>query len=1204
MIAALSRPWHKLFAKGTDSDSPVEWQALLGDAVNIPDDAPDFWKQTAKAIDPRFERPHARPEVTVEPLPDVNAGSILCDEKNGTYLQLASEDVFLWQRMDGTRTQIDLVVDYMMQYKAMAPARVAELVETLRSQGLLGEPPDELYMKVVQRIERSTLKGAFGAFTSNILYHEFAIKGIDGLITAVYKAVGRVVYNRPAQIIFWLVSLTGLVAFVLLLASQQFSILGKGELATGAVTLAVFEVLSIFLHEWGHALTVKAFGRKVRRAGFFFLFGLVGVFVDTTDIWPAGKRGRLAVTWAGPFCNMILGGISALLIFVNREAGFAPLAYQFAVSQYSLILLNLTPFLRLDGYYLLSDGLDIPNLRDRASSFLRVAFVSKLKTAWREGYLFPKLSREETILLIFGGLTMLWLINLLGLAVITAPVRMVQTVRMLIQTGFVFDSPMKLAFTVVGLIFTAALLARMVNAIRTWVKRTGRNLQQAKPLRTTLTFGLVALIVALIPDVLSLNRVNSETVVLYTRVLSLIASGLAAIIATRLVRELRGAGLRVALLGMAGTSFLLVALDLTALADLALPVPLLPDSTRHVAAALALIPAALGSLMAMRDTLLLFRSPLRGSLVMSLLAAGALMARLYPLVVEIEPLLTVVGRAWLAAALLMHWYFVRRTLVMPRVALTVTEVETGAILSRTVGAVMREMAQALNEIAGRPALLKLVADFNGQAADADWSLWLTMGGSLGDRTIGTADERAPSYRAALAGLRGQIGAVLGGTFAVDAQARAVAELPLVLRAFFHRWINDDTDGVPADDDRVRLRLAGRRLAETLVIGCARIYGWRLTEQAIGRFNRMAATADWPLYIRGNGRMADDLQGDLLHIAQIYADALQDLLGRLAAVAGAPFVERGVIQVYDGLPWEVRETATTLLFQSLSWAHNIAASEEEPKLAFLHTVPLLNWLAPSDLETLAAQIAPRTFNAGDTVIPIGTYLENAYVVRHGRLNAIQTNGGVHRTFEQIGVGGIIGVRSILDMTPTPYQYVAQTDMTLWLIPKADVTSLLAVVRQLQGDISEEQSANALLARVPLFSGLGAAERASLGRVLKTQRVSAGTVILEEGQPSKGFYIVREGELDVLVRAADGSERLLSHLGLGEFFGESALMTGNPISATIQARTDATLLRLGPEDFFTLVAARLAAPMEQLQTRRAKERMQVQQMAIPTQSPADV
>jgi len=74
------------------------------------------------------------------------------------------------------------------------------------------------------------------------------------------------------------------------------------------------------------------------------------------------------------------------------------------------------------------------------------------------------------------------------------------------------------------------------------------------------------------------------------------------------------------------------------------------------------------------------------------------------------------------------------------------------------------------------------------------------------------------------------------------------------------------------------------------------YGWRLTDTAIGQFNRAAAAANWPLYIRGNGRLADELGGDLLTIAQMYGEALQDLLGRVAGITGAAFVERGVVQV--------------------------------------------------------------------------------------------------------------------------------------------------------------------------------------------------------------------------------------------------------------------------------------------------------------------
>jgi hypothetical protein len=51
--------------------------------------------------------------------------------------------------------------------------------------------------------------------------------------------------------------------------------------------------------------------------------------------------------------------------------------------------------------------------------------------------------------------------------------------------------------------------------------------------------------------------------------------------------------------------------------------------------------------------------------------------------------------------------------------------------------------------------------------------------------------------------------------------------------------------------------------------------------------------------------------------------------------------------------------------------------------------------------------------------------------------------------------------------------------------------------------------------------------------------AGSAVLTQGAESTGFYIVQTGELEVLVRAADGSERLLSTLSPGEFFGETAL-----------------------------------------------------------------
>jgi putative peptide zinc metalloprotease protein len=1174
--------WRDLFPKDLPASDSLGWLSLPADPGP---DSGDLWPQLAKAVDPRFERPRAKAGVAVERLPG-DKGVILSDDKSGAYVHLAPEDFFLWERMDGARTQIDLVVDYCLRYKAMAPARVAALVESLRAQELLVEPPDQLYLNVQKRLTENTFMGRVWAFSQTFLQREFALGGVDGIVGAAYRRGGWVLFTRPVQIGLWLISLAGLIAFLYLLASQQFSALGEGGLVEGALLFGVFQFAALFLHEGAHALTVKAYGRRVRRAGFFLLFGLPGVFVDTTDIWPAGKRAQLAVTWAGPFSNLVLGGLAALLVLFLPGWAFAPAAYQFAVSQYVLIGLNLTPFLRLDGYYLLSDWLEIPNLRLRAGGYLRNGLPNRLRQAWAEGRLLPNFSREEKILVAFGGLSTLWIANLMGLGVITAPVRLMDTLARLAGGGFAGRNPLTILFALVGIFFTLTLLIRGVQMIRGWLERINRALQTAPGWRAALVFGVLALLIAAVPDFLILQGGRAaRTGLLYAHGIALTASALAAAYAARLVRELRGASLRPALLGMLLSAIALLAVNVTAVFSAAWPLPVLRW--------LALTPMLIGAVAAapqlwrLRGAALGWAAVLVGGALGSFAAAASPAAAL--------SLWTLSGHTLSAAALIMHWQLAHRPLALPRVPAQVDADDPALMLKKAVGAVAREMSEALSEVAGKGALLKLAYEFNNHCADADLPVWLTMKGQLGEKMKGAPEARAPIYRATLEILRTQITARLGSAFADDVQAQALAELPLPLRAVFQRWILG-AESAGADDDRVRLRLAGRRLADTLVIGCGRVYGWRLADQAIGGFNRAAAAADWPLYVRGNGRLADDLRGDLLTTAQIYVDALQDLLGRLARVAGVDFAERGVVQVYDTLPWEAREVATTLLFSKLSWARRLTqASTDDPRLPFLRAVPLLSWMAPNDLAALAAQLAPRTVKAGRTVIARDAYLDHALIVRQGGVQAVTTTKGVRRVVEQIGPGGLIGVRSIADHQPAPYEYVAQTNAEVWLIPSAYVVNRLHPLLHLQDALDDERATASLLSRIPLFAALDAAQRAALAKALERQRLPPGSVVLQQGAESQGFFVVQAGELEVVVSTPNDGERRVSTLGPGEFFGEAALLNRTPITATVRAHTDCELLRLPPPEFYALLSSGLAATLDQVQSRRAKERLRVSQMA---------
>ena len=104
----------------------------------------------------------------------------------------------------------------------------------------------------------------------------------------------------------------------------------------------------------------------------------------------------------------------------------------------------------------------------------------------------------------------------------------------------------------------------------------------------------------------------------------------------------------------------------------------------------------------------------------------------------------------------------------------------------------------------------------------------------------------------------------------------------------------------------------------------------------------------------------------------------------------------------------------------------------------------------------------------------------------------------------------------------------------------------------------------LKSISLFASVGRDDRALLAAGLETLNFAPGGVVIEEGQPNRAFYVVREGECDVFV----GNERRQTLHG-GAFFGEISLNRGTAATARVVARTQATLYALDAEAFRTLL-----------------------------------
>ena len=138
------------------------------------------------------------------------------------------------------------------------------------------------------------------------------------------------------------------------------------------ITLALCKVV----HEFGHGLSCKYFGSECHSMGLMLLVFSPCLYCDVTDSWMLrSKWKRIAIAAAGIYVEVVL---SAIAIYVWAFAGdglVKMLALNvFFVTTVTTVIFNANPLMRFDGYYMLSDFLEIPNLRPKADKLLREKF--------------------------------------------------------------------------------------------------------------------------------------------------------------------------------------------------------------------------------------------------------------------------------------------------------------------------------------------------------------------------------------------------------------------------------------------------------------------------------------------------------------------------------------------------------------------------------------------------------------------------------------------------------------------------------------------------------------------------------------------------------------------------------------------------------------------------------------------------------------
>lgn len=158
----------------------------------------------------------------------------------------------------------------------------------------------------------------------------------------------------------------------LLEVSRQWQVFTASLVDTFSIAgLAAFLVTLIgvkFCHELGHAYTAKRYGCRVPTMGVAFLVLFPMAYTDVNDVWRLpDRRSRLHVGAAGVGTELVIAVWALLAWTLLPEGHLRNAAFILATATWvSTVLINASPFLRFDGYFLLMDWLDMPNLHQRA----------------------------------------------------------------------------------------------------------------------------------------------------------------------------------------------------------------------------------------------------------------------------------------------------------------------------------------------------------------------------------------------------------------------------------------------------------------------------------------------------------------------------------------------------------------------------------------------------------------------------------------------------------------------------------------------------------------------------------------------------------------------------------------------------------------------------------------------------------------------
>ena len=279
---------------------------------------------------------------------------------------------------DGARSYEDTAAAFEAETGIpLSPDEVRTFAENMDEGGFWYKNPQEKNIAMNEKLAAQRSRRAHSHSTVNVAHIAFSAWDPDRYLTRLDQKIGKYIYNRWMTLFAVALFLFEAGVFI-----AKWNVIGPDiplyydfgkKTFSDLLEFWVLMMIIGFIHESSHGLTCKHYGGEVHSMGLMFLYLTPAFYVDVTESWiSASQLQRMATIIAGIWVEMIMCGLATLVWTLTQPGDWLhDFCYKIILlTGIAVVVINLNPLIKLDGYYFFAEWVRVPDLKERSTAFL------------------------------------------------------------------------------------------------------------------------------------------------------------------------------------------------------------------------------------------------------------------------------------------------------------------------------------------------------------------------------------------------------------------------------------------------------------------------------------------------------------------------------------------------------------------------------------------------------------------------------------------------------------------------------------------------------------------------------------------------------------------------------------------------------------------------------------------------------------------